>query len=63
MQLTCCLFRIVFMTSKTIHDGYQKPSNTLHTAAGASSSFFTRLLSQPFDVIKIRFQVITNIFN
>lgn len=46
------------MTSKSKQDGVQKPSNILHTISGISSSFFTRLLSQPFDVIKIRFQVI-----
>lgn len=36
-------------------------SNTglLHSTAGASSGAITRLISQPLDVIKIRFQVNT----
>lgn len=34
----------------------------LHSAAGACSGALTRLISQPFDVIKIRFQVIQVVF-
>ena len=35
-------------------------NNTEYAIAGAASGFITRLLSQPFDVIKIRFQVSFN---
>lgn len=47
------------MTSKITKEVYQKPSLfVLHSAAGVCSGAVTRFISQPFDVIKIRFQVI-----
>lgn len=43
------------MSSITISDN--KKTWLLHSAAGAISGLSTRMVSQPFDVIKIRFQV------
>lgn len=45
------------MTSKVNNNDQQK-TWFIHSTAGAFSGAFTRLVSQPFDVIKIRFQVI-----
>jgi len=46
------------MTSN-ISKGEHQYTWLIHSVAGASSGAFTRLISQPFDVIKIRFQVIS----
>lgn len=45
------------MTSK-VNSNEKDNTWIIHSAAGAFSGVFTRLVSQPFDVIKIRFQVI-----
>lgn len=46
-------------TSQPTHSIQLKPTtnSTQHVIAGAGSGFFTRALCQPFDILKIRFQL------